>query len=95
MICRLCKKSVSAKGGNTSIIAANVHHLALGPDYLSEQDSTGSQLLYAGRAAGSHYNEKEEERTISVYKNSHNTLTTLLGHSVDEHTCMGLSMKLD
>ena len=38
--------------------------------------------------------KKEEEQTISVYQSSHSTLPTLLGHRVDEHTCMGLSIRL-
>ena len=39
--------------------------------------------------------KKEEEQTTSVYQNNHSTLATLLGHRLDEHTCMGLSMKLE
>ena len=37
----------------------------------------------------------EVERTTSVYQSSQSTLPTLLGHRVQEHTCMGLSMRLD
>ena len=37
--------------------------------------------------------KKEEEQTTSVYQSSHNTLSSLLGHRVDEHTCMGLSIR--
>ena len=38
---------------------------------------------------------KEEEQTTSVYQSSHSTLPSLLGHRVDEHTCMGLSIRLE
>ena len=38
---------------------------------------------------------QEEEQTTSVYQNSHSTLPSLLGHKVDEHTCMGLSIRLE
>ena len=38
--------------------------------------------------------KKEVERTTSVYQNSHITPLTLPGYKLDEHTCMGLSMKL-
>ena len=36
----------------------------------------------------------EVEQTVSVYQSSHSTLPTLPGCRVDEHTCMGLSMRL-
>ena len=35
----------------------------------------------------------EAEQTIFVYQNSHSTLTTPLGYRMDEHTCMGQSMR--
>ena len=38
--------------------------------------------------------KKAEEQTICVYQSSHSTPPTLLGHRVDEHTCMGLSIRL-
>ena len=38
---------------------------------------------------------KEEEQTTSVYQNSHSTLPTLQGHRLDEHSCMGLSIRLE
>ena len=38
---------------------------------------------------------KEVEQTISVYQISHSTLPTLLGYRLEEHTCMGLSMRLE
>ena len=41
-------------------------------------NTTATQLLYAGRAAGSYATE-----------------TTLLGHRMDEHTCMVLSIRLE
>ena len=37
--------------------------------------------------------KEEEEQTTSVYQNSHNTLPTLLGHRLEGHTCMGLSIR--
>ena len=39
--------------------------------------------------------KKEEEQTTSVYQSSHNTLPTLLGCRLDEHTYMGLSIRLE
>ena len=39
--------------------------------------------------------KKEVEQTISVYQSSHSTLPSLLGHSLDEHTCMELSIRLE
>ena len=39
--------------------------------------------------------QKEEEQTTSVYQNSHSTLPTLLGRRVDEHTSMGLNIRLE
>ena len=39
--------------------------------------------------------KKEVEQTISVYQSSHSTLSTLLEHRVDEHICMGLSIRLE
>ena len=56
--------------------------------------TSGTQLLYAGRAAGSLFSQVEVEQTTSVYQSSHRTPLTLLGHRVEEHTCMGLSMRL-
>ena len=38
--------------------------------------------------------EVEEEQTISVYQNSHSTRTIPLGHKMEEHTCMVLSIRL-
>ena len=38
--------------------------------------------------------KKEVEQTTSVYQSSHSTLPSLLGHRVDEHTCMELSIRL-
>ena len=38
---------------------------------------------------------KEEEETTSVYQSSHSTLPTLLVYRMEEHTCMGLSMRLE
>ena len=38
---------------------------------------------------------EEVEQTTSVCQNSHSTLPTLLGHRVDEHTCMELSIRLE
>ena len=38
---------------------------------------------------------KGEEETTSVYQSSHNTLPTLLGYRLEEHTCMELSMRLE
>ena len=38
---------------------------------------------------------KEEEQTTSVYQIGHRTPPTLLGHRVEEHTCMGLSIRLE
>ena len=35
------------------------------------------------------------EQTTSVYQSSHSTLTALLGYRVDEHICMGLSIRLE
>ena len=35
------------------------------------------------------------EQTASVCQNSHNTLPTLLGYRLDEHTCMVLSIRLE
>ena len=37
----------------------------------------------------------EEEQTTSVYQSNQRTLLTLLGHRVEEHSCMGLSMSLE
>ena len=37
---------------------------------------------------------KEVEQIIFVCQNSHSTLTTLLGHRVDEHSCMELNIRL-
>ena len=39
--------------------------------------------------------KEEEEQTTSVYQSSHSTLLTLLGYRVEEHTCMGLSIRLE
>ena len=39
--------------------------------------------------------KKEVEQTTSVYQNSHSTLPSLLGHRVEGHTCMGLSIRLE
>ena len=39
--------------------------------------------------------KEEEEQTTSVYQSSQSTLILLLGHRVEEHTCMGLSMRLE
>ena len=36
----------------------------------------------------------EVEQTTFVYQSSHSTLLTLLGCRLDEHTSMGLSMRL-
>ena len=38
---------------------------------------------------------KGVEQTTSVYQSSHSTLPTLLGYRLEEHTCMGLSMRLE
>ena len=38
---------------------------------------------------------KEVDQTTSVYQSSHSTLPTLLRHRLEEHTCMGLSMRLE
>ena len=38
---------------------------------------------------------KGVEQTTSVCQSSHNTLPTLLGHRLEEHTCMELSMRLE
>ena len=38
--------------------------------------------------------KKEVEQTTSVYQSSHSTLPTLLGHRMDEHTSMELSIRL-
>ena len=38
---------------------------------------------------------QEEEQTTSVYQNSHSTLPSLLGHSLTEHTCMELNIRLE
>ena len=37
----------------------------------------------------------EVEQITSVYRSSHSTLPTLLECRVDEHTCMGLSIRLE
>ena len=37
----------------------------------------------------------EEEQTTSVYQSSQSTQPILLGHSMEEHTCMELSMRLE
>ena len=39
--------------------------------------------------------EAEEEQTISVYQNSHSTRPIPLGHKMEEHTCMVLSIRLE
>ena len=56
--------------------------------------TSGTLLLYAGRAAGSHWTVGVEQTTF-VYQNNHSTLITLLGHRMDEHICMGLSLRLE
>ena len=38
---------------------------------------------------------EEVEPTTSGYQSSHSTLTTLLGHRLEEHTCTGLSIRLE
>ena len=38
---------------------------------------------------------EEVEQTISVCQSNHSTLPTLLEHRVDEHTCMGLNIRLE
>ena len=38
-------------------------------------------------------NKKEVEQTTCVYRGNHSTPPTLLGHTLDEHTCMGLSTR--
>jgi len=38
---------------------------------------------------------KGEGQTISAYQNNLSILPTLLRHRLDEHTCMGLSMRLE
>ena len=38
-------------------------------------------------------NKKEVEQTTCVYQGNHNTPPTLLGHTLDERTCMGLSTR--
>ena len=52
-------------------------------------NTSGTQLLYAGRPAESSFipKKKEKEQTNSVYQSSHSTLPTLLGNKVDEHSC--------
>ena len=39
--------------------------------------------------------KKEVEQTTSVCQNSHITLPSLLGHRLDELTCMGHCMQLE
>ena len=51
---------------------------------------TGTQLLYAGRAAG--FCLIEEKQTTSIYLSSY---STLLGYRPDKHTCMRLSIRLE
>ena len=38
--------------------------------------------------------KEEEEQTTSVYQSSQSTLPTLLGHRMEGHTCMELSIRL-
>ena len=38
--------------------------------------------------------KEEEEQTTSVYQSNQSILPTLLEYRVEEHTCMGLSMRL-
>ena len=37
----------------------------------------------------------EVEQTTSVYQSSQRTLLTRLGHRVEEHSCMGLNIRLE
>ena len=37
----------------------------------------------------------EVEQITSVYQKTHSTPPTLLGHRLDEHSCMGLSIRLE
>ena len=54
-----------------------------------------TQLLYAERAAGAFYTEKGEgSNYASVHQSSHSTPPTLLGHRLEDHICMGLSIRL-
>ena len=39
--------------------------------------------------------KKGEGQTISAYQNNLSILPTLLVHKMDEHTCMGLSTRLE
>ena len=55
--------------------------------------TSGTQLLYAGRAAGSWFSQSGGGATTCVYQGNHNTLPTLLDHMMDEHIYMGLNIR--
>ena len=58
-------------------------------------NTTGTQLVYTGRAAGSYHTANGGGANYLCLPEQHSTPPSPLGLRVQEHTCMELNMRLD